>query len=197
MSLFNKLPEDIWKFDSVATKPRNNGIQVAHRNANIWIIARITLYQKLEVLTHPCWTAESLCMIALHEGSARPVHKKDGKAGSALVELTHTQDAGWFCCCMSMLMAQLLHRHLMMGPEGALDSLDLVVQMAGRGHVGVGIKPRSSWQSSDCSDTRTIDIQISTSPQIPLFERKSLQNFIKLVVCWPDNTLHGAFFKWC
>lgn len=117
MSLFNKLPEDIWKFDSVATKPRKNGIQVAHRNANIWIIARITLYQKLEVLTHPCWTAESLCMIALHEGSARPVHKGDSKAGSALVELTHTQDAGWFCCCMSMLMAQLLHRHLMMGPE--------------------------------------------------------------------------------
>lgn len=192
MSLFNKLPGDIWKFDSVATKPRKNGIQEAHRNANIWIIARIT---EVGGAYTPCWTAGSLCMIALHEGSARPVHKGDRRAGSALVELTHTQDAGWFCCCTGILMT---------GPEEGAGFPRLGGPDGCEGPCGCGNQTQvlltEHWLfwllNYDSSAVRTIDIQISTSPQIPLFERKSLQNFIKLVVCWPYNTLHGAFFKW-
>lgn len=45
-------------------------------------------------------------MIALHEGSARPVQKGDSKAGSALVELTHT--LGLHHKCWVIL---LLHKH--------------------------------------------------------------------------------------
>lgn len=50
-------------------------------------------------------------MIALHEGSARPVHKGDSKAGSALVELTHT------LVLHKCWVILLLHEHLMMGLE--------------------------------------------------------------------------------